>query len=78
VLVVRYLEPELAPLLPAIDGLVAETGSPLSHLAILAREHGVATVVGVPDALERFPAGTELEVDGATGDVVAVGVTEDS
>lgn len=78
VLVVRYLEPELAPLLPTIDGLVAETGSPLSHLAILAREHGVATVVGVPDALERFPAGTELEVDGATGDVVAVGVTEDS
>ena len=76
VLVVRYLEPELAPLLPAIEGLVAETGSPLSHLAILAREHGVATVVGVPDALERFPAGTRLEVDGATGDVVAVGVTE--
>jgi len=72
VLVVRYLEPELAPLLPAIDGLVAETGSPLSHLAILARESGVATVVGVTDALVRFPAGTELEVDGATGDVVAI------
>lgn len=76
VLVVRYLEPDLAPLLPAVAGLVAETGSPLSHLAILARETGVATVVGVPDALTRFPAGTELEVDGTTGEVIAVGSLE--
>ena len=29
-----------------LAGLVAETGSPLSHLAILARERGVPVVVG--------------------------------
>jgi pyruvate,water dikinase len=72
VLVVRHLEPGLAPLLPRISGLVAETGSTLSHLAILAREYGVPTVVGVHAALQRFPAGTRILVDGSTGDVHAV------
>jgi pyruvate,water dikinase len=69
VLVVRHLEPGLAPLLPGLAGLVAETGSALSHLAILARESGVATVVGVEDALRRFPPGSEILVDGGTGEV---------
>lgn len=72
VLVVSTLDPRLAPVLEHLAGLVAETGSPLSHLAILAREHGVPTVVGVPDARERFPVGTQLLVDGGTGDVEVV------
>ncbi|MCU0275047.1 MAG: PEP-utilizing enzyme, partial [Acidimicrobiales bacterium] len=46
VLVTRFLEPGLATVLPSLSGLVAETGSALSHLAILAREMGVPTVVG--------------------------------
>lgn len=69
ILVVASLDPRLAPVLDRLAGLVAETGSPLSHLAILAREHGVATAVGVPDARRRFPAGAHLLVDGTTGDV---------
>jgi len=69
VLVVRNLEPQLAPLLPGLGGLVAETGSVLSHLAILAREFGVPTVVGVRDAVDRFPPGTSLVIDGTSGDV---------
>ena len=72
VLVVRILDPNLAPLLPRLGGLVAETGSILSHLAILAREFGVPTVVGVEDAVARFPAGTTVTVDGTTGEVGAV------
>lgn len=69
VLVVDTLDPRLAPVLAELGGLVAATGSPLSHLAILAREHGVPTVVGVPDATRRFPPGTELLVDGTSGEV---------
>ncbi len=69
VLVVRHLEPELASALPGLSGLVAETGSALSHLAILARENDVPTVVGVPDARLRFPPGTRVLVDGLTGEV---------
>jgi pyruvate,water dikinase len=73
VLVTRHLDPALAPLLPSVDAVVSETGSSLSHLAILARETGVAAVVGVEDALHRFPPGTRLLVDGATGDVHRIG-----
>jgi pyruvate,water dikinase len=69
VLVVRTLDPTLAGLLPGLAGLVAESGSTLSHLAILAREYGVPTVVAVHDAVHRFPVGMSLLVDGQTGEV---------
>ena len=69
VLVVTHLDPRLAPVVPRLAGLVAETGSPLSHLAILAREHGVATVVGHAGAAERYAPGTVVEVDGTAGTV---------
>ncbi|MES4906379.1 MULTISPECIES: PEP/pyruvate-binding domain-containing protein [unclassified Streptomyces] len=71
VLVVRTLDPALAPLLPPLTGLVAQTGSPLSHLAVLAREFGLPTVVGAADAVRRFPPGTRLVLDGTTGEVCA-------
>lgn len=69
VLVVRTLDPQLAGVLPMLGGLVAETGSVLSHLAILAREFQVATVVGVHDAIHRFPPGSTVIVEGDTGAV---------
>jgi pyruvate,water dikinase len=47
----------------------------LSHLAILAREFGVPTVVGVPDALRRFPVGRTVLVDGSTGEVSLLDTT---
>ncbi|MFI8007004.1 PEP/pyruvate-binding domain-containing protein [Streptomyces sp. NPDC086010] len=71
VLIVEHLDPALASLLPGLAGLVAQTGSPLSHLAVLAREHQVPTAVGVAEAIERFPAGTTLAVDGGTGAVTS-------
>jgi pyruvate,water dikinase len=72
VLVVRTLDPALAPLLPQLGGLVAETGSVLSHLAILAREFHVPTVVGVEGALDMFSDGSVVVVDGTTGEVSEV------
>ncbi|CCK30875.1 hypothetical protein BN159_6496 [Streptomyces davaonensis JCM 4913] len=69
VLVVRTLDPALAPLLPGLTGLVAQTGSPLSHLAVLAREFHLPAVVGAADAVHRFPVGARLTVDGTAGDV---------
>ncbi|MCX4810276.1 PEP-utilizing enzyme [Streptomyces sp. NBC_01239] len=69
VLVVRTLDPALAPHLPGLAALVAQTGSPLSHLAVLAREFGVPAVVGATDAVRRYPPGSRIAVDGTTGDV---------
>ena len=50
-------------------GLVAERGSPLSHTAIVGRELGIPTVVGVSAATTRVPAGAEVTVDGDRGEV---------
>ena len=58
------------------SSLVAETGSVLAHLAILARESGVATVVGHVGAVEEFPEGTTIDVDGDTGQVRVVDPTD--
>ncbi|MDP9072438.1 MAG: PEP-utilizing enzyme [Actinomycetota bacterium] len=69
VLVVRTLDPQLASALPRLAGLVAETGSVLAHVAILAREYGVPTVVGVADAHQRYPEGSLVSLDGTTGEV---------
>jgi pyruvate,water dikinase len=74
VLVVRVLSPALAAELDGLAGLIAETGGTLSHLAILARERNVPTVVGVRDALTRLPEGATAVVDGTTGEVSLVGV----
>ena len=72
VLVTDTLDPRLASVLPSLAGLVAETGSALSHLAILAREVKVPAVVAVPDARARYPVGSRVLVDGSTGEVQAL------
>jgi pyruvate,water dikinase len=69
VLVTTVLTPGLGPLLTRLNGIIAETGSVLSHLAILAREAGVPTVVGYANAMRDLPEGAEVIVDGEGGRV---------
>jgi pyruvate,water dikinase len=69
VLVTTTLAPDLGPILPRLSGVVAETGSVLSHLAILAREFGVPIVVGFTGATTTFGSGVIVTVDGGSGDV---------
>lgn len=72
VLVVTSLMPGIGPLLTRLHGVVAETGSVLAHLAILAREADVPTVVGYTSATEEFEEGQTVEVDGDSGEVRVV------
>jgi phosphohistidine swiveling domain-containing protein len=72
VLVTTTLSPGLGPLLPRLHGIVAETGSVLSHLAILSREAGVPTVVGYTNATRELPEGVSVTVDGDEGQVTIV------
>jgi rifampicin phosphotransferase len=73
VLVTTTLSPGLGPLLPRLKGIVSETGSVLSHLAILAREARVPTVVGYAGATDDLPEGAVVHVDGDTGQVTIEG-----
>jgi pyruvate,water dikinase len=69
ILVTGQTDPGWAPAFANIAGLVLERGGMLSHGAILAREYGIPTVVGVADATKRIATGALLEVDGDRGDV---------
>lgn len=73
VLVTTTLTPGLGPLLSRLEGIVAETGSVLSHLAILAREARVATVVGYVGATTSLREGVIVTVNGETGEVTLEG-----
>jgi pyruvate,water dikinase len=73
VLVVDALDPSLAAALSGLAALVSVTGSPLSHLAILARENAIPAVIGVADATTVFADGDEVLVDGSTGEVTRLG-----
>jgi pyruvate,water dikinase len=70
VLVTTTLSPGLGPLLPRLNGIVSETGSVLSHLAILAREARVPTVVGYGSATTDLAEGVVVHVDGESGQVI--------
>ncbi|WP_300453838.1 PEP/pyruvate-binding domain-containing protein [Accumulibacter sp.] len=72
VLVTRQTDPGWAPAFATIAGLVLERGGMLSHGAILAREYGIPTVVGVRAATERIVTGSIVRVDGDRGEVQRV------
>ncbi|MDC0747150.1 PEP/pyruvate-binding domain-containing protein [Polyangium mundeleinium] len=69
VLVARQTDPGWAPLFFLVKGLVLERGGMLSHGSILARELGIPSVVGVPEATTRIRHGRDIVVDGDTGHV---------
>ncbi len=69
IVVARSTDPGWVPLLLGAAGLLVEHGSLLSHSAIIARELGIPTVVGLPGLLDRVRTGQTVALDGATGDV---------
>ncbi len=69
VLVTRQTDPGWAPVFPLIAGLVMERGGMLSHGAIIAREFGIPSIVGVADATRLIPTGATVCLDGDRGSV---------
>jgi rifampicin phosphotransferase len=69
ILIAPMTDPGWVFLMVAAAGLVVEKGSMLSHTAIIGRELGVPTVVGVQDATHLIRDGDLVELDGSTGEV---------
>ncbi|MDO9531121.1 MAG: PEP/pyruvate-binding domain-containing protein [Deltaproteobacteria bacterium] len=63
VLVAKYTAPWLARIVPKAAAIVAERGSAAGHLATIAREFRVPTLVGVEGAMEILTAGMKVTVD---------------
>jgi rifampicin phosphotransferase len=57
------------PLFLAAGGVVVETGSTISHAAIVSRELGIPAAVSVAEVTRRIRDGTTITVDGNTGTV---------
>ncbi|MEV4640572.1 phosphoenolpyruvate synthase [Actinoplanes sp. NPDC049548] len=73
ILVTYSTDPGWVAALPSASGLIIERGSPLTHVAIVARELGVPTVVKVKGATRELETGMTIRMDGGTGRITILG-----
>ncbi|BCU78835.1 PEP/pyruvate-binding domain-containing protein [Luteolibacter sp. LG18] len=73
ILVSRTTNPAWTPLFHVAAAVITESGGPLSHGAVTARELGIPAVMSVHRCLAKLPAGTRVRVDGLRGRVSLVG-----
>ncbi|CAN5718707.1 phosphoenolpyruvate synthase [soil metagenome] len=70
ILVTERTDPGWVPIYPSCSGLLIERGSLLSHSAVVARELGLPTIVGISGGLmKKLKTGDRVRVDGARGEV---------
>lgn len=67
ILIARTTNPAWTPLFYSAIGLVTESGGPLSHGAVTAREMALPAVMSVRDVLSRVRDGQMVTVDGTQG-----------
>ena len=70
ILVTKRTDPGWVPLFPNCKGIIVERGSLLSHSAVIARELGIPTIVGVPGGLiKKLESGMEIELNAGAGEI---------
>lgn len=69
ILVAERTDPGWVPLYPSVSGLLIERGSILSHSAIVAREMGIPTIVGIAGLVDTLQTGQVVTMDGSAGTV---------
>ncbi|KAF8931849.1 hypothetical protein CPC16_000631, partial [Podila verticillata] len=70
ILVTARTDPGWVPLYPMCSGLLIERGSLLSHSAVVARELGLPTIVGISGGLmKRLKTGMRIKMDAGKGKV---------
>ncbi|QEG38243.1 PEP/pyruvate-binding domain-containing protein [Roseimaritima ulvae] len=72
ILVAERTDPGWVPFFPAFAGILVERGSLLSHSAIVAREMGIPTIVGIQGLTTKLQSGQSIKMDGRTGTVTIV------
>lgn len=72
ILVARTTNPAWTPLFYHAAGVITESGGPLSHGAVTARELGIPAVMGIRDACHRLQNGQRVRIDGSAGSVTAL------
>ncbi|QSO50489.1 phosphoenolpyruvate synthase [Alicyclobacillus curvatus] len=67
ILVTTFTDPGWTPLFVSIKGLVTEVGGLMTHGAVIAREYGLPSVVGVENATALIKDGQRIRVNGTEG-----------
>ena len=70
ILITYRTDPGWVPLYPSCKGLIIERGSLLSHSAVVARELGLPTIVGVHgDIFKKIKTGDYIQLDATRGEI---------
>jgi pyruvate,water dikinase len=70
ILVTSRTDPGWVPLYPSCAGLLIERGSLLSHSAVVARELGLPTIVGISGGLmKKLKTGQRVRIDAGKGEI---------
>jgi len=72
VLVARTTNPTWTPLFYSAVAVITESGGPLSHGAVTAREMDIPAVMAVQNVLSKLKNGQRVKVDGAAGRVCLI------
>jgi pyruvate,water dikinase len=76
VLVARHSSPEYVVVMRGCSAIIVEAGSVSGHMAALAREFNVPTIICAQPVMERIARGTTVTVDAFTGRVYEGAVPE--
>ncbi|MFW6282251.1 MAG: PEP-utilizing enzyme, partial [bacterium] len=67
ILVCKFTDPAWTPLFSLASAVISDTGGPLSHAAIVAREYNIPAVLGTKVATSRLEDNDNVIVDGSKG-----------
>lgn len=67
ILVAEATAPPWTPFFAGVAGVITDTGGPLSHCAVIAREYGIPAVVGTGTATSTLYDGQRVRIDGSRG-----------
>ena len=72
ILVTKMTDPGWVFYLASAKGVISQKGSILSHTAIISREIGIPSIVGVADVMNRINTGDIVKMDGSSGRIKIV------
>uniref|UniRef100_A0A6G1S5D7 Putative phosphoenolpyruvate synthase n=1 Tax=Aceria tosichella TaxID=561515 RepID=A0A6G1S5D7_9ACAR len=59
-----------SPVFPMISGIITEVGGLVSHGAVVAREYGLPSLIGIPDVMRIIEDGEEIILDADNGIII--------
>ncbi len=74
ILITAGTNPAWTPLFLKLGALVMETGGPISHGSVVAREYGLPAVAGVAGATSKIKEGQRVRINGESGQVELMGL----